>query len=520
MDYYTKYLKYKIKYLNLQKNTKIINKHIGGLIQSDDNYTKIKSIGFEIETANLIPILLNNNIITPYGFNNISGSLTNLPLPPINDIDIDNNNIIVTQDSYHLDEELKLIKNTEYDDLSQGYVITDYLQKHQDINTKNNNTITIDRKSDDSTYGTLEFKITYYSVQPNRNIFYDKMITIYEFLNRFMRKLKLYDEFSITNQYTNDEEKIYYIYTYNNLYFLSDAKKEHLNLIEFTPQITVGIHINDIALIFDLLIEDYYSYNGLGINLKNKLTNIVDNILTKDKFSDYIDYPYIYNFIFMVYFFLNVSSINDYKYDNETDTIHINRDTLSIKIRHKFYDIFNKLLQHKTYENTFFEFIIYIQENKQQQITQYRTNYINNLIANELIANELIKINKKNANILKKMKDSNILWGDLNKDTILNFKTILKTNNINIFTYDNIDNILERIIEADYMFLNGNDGVSDIITSGGTDFEYLNTNDIVLFELRYIHNKNAEYQNIKETIKQLNIINKSNDDRLSQLLRL
>ncbi len=49
----------------------------------------------------------------------------------------------------------------------------------------------------------------------------------------------------------------------------------------------------------------------------------------------------------------------------------------------------------------------------------------------------------------------------------------------------------------------------DEINSGGTRFDY---NNSLLFELRYISNKNAMVQTIDNTIRQLNIINTSEDD--------
>ncbi len=88
-----------------------INRHIGGLIKRNENFRYITSIGFELETNHLVPIIIENNVITPYGFNSITGSVTKIEFE-IEDFDRDeiNTNFQITQDSYHLDEELELIK--------------------------------------------------------------------------------------------------------------------------------------------------------------------------------------------------------------------------------------------------------------------------------------------------------------------------------------------------------------------------------------------------------------------------
>jgi hypothetical protein len=497
MNYYEKYMKYKMKYLNLQKTINIINNQIGGLIKGNDSFLGIKSIGFELETADLVPILLNDKTIMPYGFNNINGSLTNKKLD-IKDFDTNDKeyNILVTQDSYHLDEELKKYNEKNYDDLLKGYVITKILEK-KDLITPKGYTISINRQSDDSTYGNLEFKITYLNVKRNKNIFYDKMMIIYKFLKSFITSFKMIEQFEIKYEFVDES---YYIYEYNELYFLSTASPKDLDLIEITPQITIGCDLINVSEIIGKLIEDYNDYTEGNNYLKNKLDEI-NNYLQDPIFQNCVINPYLKNYIFLVYFFLNVSKIDDYIYDKETNRFYINRDTISIKIRHNFYNIFNKLAEILDIDDIGSCIMNFLDENVKEKIKKYRIKYINNLIANRLI-----EINKKYAKNVIELKNSDILWNGVDKNVYID---ILKKNNINIFTYDNIDYILDFIINSDHSFLTGSDGKIDQINSGGTIFEY---NDSILLELRYISNKNALFQNIDDTIAQLNLINSEEDD--------
>lgn len=508
MNYYEKYLKYKMKYLDLQETINIINNQIGGLIKGNDSFLQIKSIGFELETSDLVPILLNDKTFMPYGFNNITGSLTNKNLD-IKDFDnIDKEyNILVTQDSYHLDEELKKIEEKQYNDLSQGFVITTVLEK-KDLITPKGYTISINRQSNDSTYGNLEFKITYPNVIKNKNIFYDKMMIIYKFLKSFITSLENIENFKIEHKFVDPRES-YYIYKYNELYFLSTAPPIYLKSIDITPQITIGCDLINSIDIIGKLIEDYNNFEETNNELTYKFDEII-NHLKNPIFENCVNYPYLKNFIFLVYFFLNVTGINDYNYDNETGRLYINRDTISIKIRHNFYDIFTKFVDKLDIQNDDACIIKFMyNEDVKEKIKKYRIKYINNLIANKLI-----EIDKKHAKNVKILKNSDILWNGVNKDGCIR---ILKEHNINIFTNDNIDEILDFIINSDHSFLTGNDGSNDKINSGGTIFEY---NDSILLELRYITNKNAMFQTIDDTIKQLNLINSDEDeDQLNKKYR-
>ena len=525
MEYKEKYIKYKNKYLLLKK----IQKQIGGLIKGDDILKKIKSIGFEIESSDISPIILDNTPVgllgsthsierntpvgllgskldlernthfKPYGFNSIYGSIIKVPIKQIIDKrDVDSCDILATQDSYILSEQIILKKKGNIEDLDVGYIITDYLSNNKPITTSKKNILLIEQ-NDDSTYGSFEFIITYRSIQSDKNLIYNKMIKIYNFLDNFFKSCTIIDDFTIN---IDDTIYKYYIYKNDNIYFMSSLPKIELDIIQFTPQITLGINIKDINSIYEYLANDYSDFENYS--LKNKLNNL-EYILSEDIFGTYINYGYISNFILLIYFFLNVDDITSYTYDD--DIIGINRNTINIKIRHKFSDIFNKLSINPEYSKEFSNFIDFIQQKLVQiKIREYRINKINNLIATKIF--ELFtpsqQSRKFNAQIIF-LKNSNILWGNFTPDKIKQIKDKIKEKYPDsIFQYDNIDEILQRIINADYQFLTGNDGQNDPIVSGGTLFPY---EENILIELRYIHNKNVEFQTISNTIKHLNKIN-------------
>ena len=64
---------------------------------------------------------------------------------------------MVTQDLYHLNKELKKYNKMDYYDLTPGFLITTILEK-KDLITPKGYTISINRHSDNSIYGNLEFK--------------------------------------------------------------------------------------------------------------------------------------------------------------------------------------------------------------------------------------------------------------------------------------------------------------------------------------------------------------------------
>ena len=524
MEYKEKYIKYKKKYLLVKK----IQKQIGGLIKGDDILKKIKSIGFEIESSDISPIILDNTPVgllgskldlerntpvgllgskldlernthfKPYGFNSISGSIIRMPIKQIIDKrDVDSCDILATQDSYILSQQIIIKKTGLIEDLDVGYIITDYLL-NSPITTSKKNILLIEQ-NDDSTYGSFEFIITYRSIQSDKNLIYNKMIKIYNFLDNFVKSSTLIDDFTIN---INGNIYTYYIYKNDNIYFMSSLPKIDLDIIQFTPQITLGINIKDINSIYEYLANDYSDFGNYS--LRDELNN-AEVMLSEHIFDIYINYGYISNFILLIYFFLNVDDITSYTYDD--DIIGINRNTINIKIRHKFSDIFNKLSINPEYSKEFSNFIDFIQQKSVQiKIREYRINKINNLIATKIF--ELFtpsqRSRKFNAQIIL-LKNSNELWDNFTPDEIKQIKDKIKEKYPDsIFQYDNIDEILQRIINADYQFLTGNDGQNDPIVSGGTLFPY---EENILIELRYIHNKNVEFQTISNTIEQLNKIN-------------
>lgn len=497
MEYKEKYIKYKNKYLLLKK----IQKQIGGLIKGDDKLTKIESIGFEIESSDISPIIRDGNTFKPYGFNSILGSVIRIPIKNTTINKYNECSIFATQDSYILSDQIKTRKENEIDDLDVGYIITEYLKKSK-IKTERDNSLVIEPKNVDSTYGSFEFIITYSSITPDKNIIYIKMISIYNFLDIFFKSCNIYDKFEIEF----DKKKIIY-YIYHNkdtdIYFMSDISPERkFKEIQFTPQITLGIDIINISLVYQYLSEDYANFGNKSLLQK---LNEIDTILSENIFDIYINFNYISNFILLIYFFLNVNNITDYKYIN--DIIEIDRNTTQIKVRHKFCDIFNKLSINPEYSQEFSNFIGFIQQESMQiKIREYRINKINNLIATKIF--ELFpssqRSRKFNAQIIL-LRNSNILWGNFTPYEITQIKEIFRSAYPDsIFQHHNIDEILQRIIDADYQFLTGNDRHNDSIVSGGTLFPYEKN---ILIELRYINKKNSDYQTISETKQKLDEIN-------------
>jgi hypothetical protein len=483
MDYKQKYLKYKMKYLDL------ISKFNGGFIKRNELLRKIKSIGFEIETSDLAPVIIKDNLVLPYGFNNISGSVikTNMSNHNIHD----NCTTFMTQDSYPSNEQFELT-----DDI--GYYLTNQLKKPFKLN--NGNQINIENNPD-STFGHVEFIITYLMVN-DANIICNKFREVLNYVEKFFNDLNKQTYKSI-----NSKDKIYlYQHLLTNTFYLSYLSKKDFRHIQITPQITLGINFNDIEDIIKLLENDfnqdieYVLYQNDVESLKIDLIQIFgEDAVESNK-----------NYLILLYHcFLNTDSIFNYNYDEKINSIVINRDSLKIKIRHNFSKINKYIMSKPDLDNNYNKILKNLSEEK---IKAYRISQLNRLILREILEND--KLIQKSELSKKITENITSIWGNLTESEIKYIISQLKKtkSNFNIFNtgnLKNINNILEFIVECDYIILYRLD--DDPIISGGTLFDI--NNDTILLELRYFDKKGPMYPTIEEYKKRLNDFDRTKYDR-------
>ena len=502
MNYYQKYLKYKMKYLNLKQQ--------GGLIKNDKNLEYINSIGFEIETSIFSPVIIKKNIIHPYGFNYISGSIIRTNISKwFNKKDA---TMYITQDLYpdnfHLEE----------DDFTGNIAYTLNKTIIKDIVFTDKTTLQLPTNAS-NVYGHTEFIITYKTVNKSDNIIYEKIDEILNIIQNFFNQLTIINEGKIKietlvkNKETQKEEKViieYDLLLYKHLdtdtYLLSYYKKDGFQNIEITPQITVGVNINNIQQFIEYLIEDYTDDENKKINLQlyENLPSELEVELV-EIFTDNIYQPLSGYFILLYFCFLNTSSLLNYKYVN--NTLEIDRTSLPIKPRHKFKNIYNIISKINVLEFNNLKQFIKIKENI-EKIRQYRIIHINKLIM------KYVKQYFQGNNVyLKKIKKNlNNLWGNLSKEEINIIKQSIKNIIFNHKSSADIDieEILQLIIDADLKFLNGE---NDPITSGGTLFDIEN-NDILL-ELRYIDKKGPTQNTLFDYINHNKIYMKNKSKKYS-----
>lgn len=501
MNYYQKYLKYKMKYLNLKQQ--------GGLIKNDKNLEYINSIGFEIETSIFSPVVIKKNIIHPYGFDNVDGSIIKKNISKW--LNIKDVTMYITQDLYpdnfHVEE----------DDFTGNIAYT--LNKTNITDIAFGDTIKIQLPTTVSNvYGHTEFIITYKTVNKSDNIIYEKIDEILNIIQHFFNQLTIINEGKIKietlikNKETQKEEKVIkeydlllYKHLDTNTYLLSYYKKDGFSNIEITPQITVGVNINNIQQFIEYLIEDYTDDENKKINLQlyENLPSELEVELVKI-FTDNIYQPLSGYFILLYFCFLNTSSLSNYKYVN--NTLEIDRTSLPIKPRHKFKNIYNIISKINLLEFNDLKQFIKIKENI-EKIRQYRIIHINKLIM------KYVKQYFPGNKYFKKINNNlNNLWGNLSKEEINIIKQSIKNIIFNHKSSADIDieEILQLIIDADLKFLNGE---NDPITSGGTLFDIEN-NDILL-ELRYIDRKGPTQNTLFDYINHNKIYMKNKSKKYS-----
>jgi hypothetical protein len=496
--FYKKYLKYKMKYIELKQN--------GGYVKSHVSIFKIKSIGFEIETADFAPVIISNNVILPYGFHNTTGSvnITDISKSWIHNI-LPGRQILITQDDFSQDDfteddfsqddftvdigSLAVISPVNFgekildkigDDI--GGSITNILNKYKK-NIILSNYIISKHIDDISIYGHTEFIITYKSIIKSTNLIYEKFYEVFNLIKTFFNELKKIDK-----------KKIYlYKHEQTETYFLSMIPKKQFSNIEITPQTTIGIDFIDIYEIIRMLEDDYIS--DMGENLyKNSLEKIITDL--KILFGKEL-YEANNNYLALLYYcFLNTSSIFDYYYHNDARhniIIGIDRDSLKIKPRHHFTNIKKYILSKDDLKDNYNRLLQFINNKiNAQNIKNYRTHQLNILIM-EQIKELFDKVDAQNYN--NKIHENVYKFWGTNKladiQTIIEkFKTLNKENNI--FLYENVNDILDYIASYDWLMIN-NILDEDLIVSGGNLFEDCST---ILLELRYINRKNTfEYDN-------------------------
>lgn len=489
-----KYLKYKVKYLKL--------KHIGGYVKKHPSLIKIKSIGFEIETSDFAPVIISNNIILPYGFHNIKGSvnITDISKSWKHNI-LPGRQILITQDDFsqddfseddflpiHFNQDIRLFENISPDFFRKkildkigddvGGSITIILEKyHKNIELNN---YTISNHIDDiSVYGHTEFIITYKSIINSTNLIYEKFNEVFNLIQTFFYELKKIDK-----------KKIYlYKHEQTDTYFLSMISKKDFNQIQITPQTTIGIDFRDICEIITMLEEDYIT--DIGENLYKKslseFTAELKNLFGEELYTENCNY-----LLLLYYCFLHTNSIFNYYfyYNEDLLNIGIDRNSLKIKPRHYFTNIKKYILSNDDVKDSYTRLVKFVNnEINSQNIKNYRIYQLNILIMEQI--EELFDkaiAQKYNDNIRGNLYK---LWG-INEITdiqiiIEKFRTLNKENNI--FLHENVNDILDYIASSDCLMID-NILNEDIIVSGGNLFEDCST---ILLELRYISRKNAHY---------------------------
>jgi hypothetical protein len=344
-NYFNNYLKYKKKYLLHKKE--LYNNLIGGKLNSDPVFSKIISIGFEFETSIITPINISNDKIMPYNFgqkDRKQGIIVNDYLQVIDDIPLESN-----------------INKINY----LNGTIRDYRIKNRKINK------IIEYGSDESFQHT-EFIVTFSNPSHNNNIIKDKLKDalqhILDYLNDFTQQL--------VGIFQNGENKhigfaILYTKLNENFGFLRPLSK-HIRTIPmpnddiyFVPQMTFGCKLKDVEAIGNKLnnIFGHQTYFG-------KFFNYAMNTLEPYWEHFHVQMtPELRNFLYLIFYYFwaddkqsiqNATKICKLQAEGKFDKEYfINEQRtyfkahISLLLRHKHSDIYNKLKSMNVWVNPF-----------------------------------------------------------------------------------------------------------------------------------------------------------------------
>jgi hypothetical protein len=403
MDFKQKYLKYKQKYLNL-KNLQ------GGFLPPNDAFKFIESIGFEFETRQISPFIgtIKGNTLTlrPFGYNptKLIDASDN---PSMKRITI-KDNFILTQDSYS--------DNKKENDIT--YKMTTYLSQYRKIvyNIINNDETIMEMKikfnveNETHTIGHSEFLMTYFSVDQSQNIIMEKTYETLLKIQDFLETCKYYGIVEIDGKshkifnISVNETNIYFFKWYfeGNVEIKNKMNNDTLDNIVFSPQITIGVKLENYVSVYNHLISTNSDLNKIRdvvvYNLENifKITNTEDN---KDK----------YNFLFLLFNFINTIYINKKYNTNISDIFNIDEKTGEITIIREIYKImprqfFTEILKNNSILNE-----------KYQQI-------ITNTLLMSLISTYLLNIIIKNDNKIQQISHKfNIIFTKYNIEEKIQF---------------------------------------------------------------------------------------------------
>ncbi len=387
MDYKQKYLKYKKKYLELK----------GGFLSPHQDFSHIKSLGFEFESGMLCPftgeITGNTLKLTPFGFNEYSKDETHnrsLLRLQLNDIKVSDKMIgkfEYTQDSYDLFDITPVLAMDTSEELSRA------LDGKKDLfpvieSTGDIQNIQFDIKIDEGkTVGHSEFLCTFLELDEHiLNITDCSLVVTNEILNLFSNNnIKLighidipYKEYirensndlrskvTITDSIfkasvfkltyiSNLVKKDIYIFTYS--YPVIQYKtKDILNDIIMAPQITIGIdNMNFSRTIF--MIGDEYRYKtdrnflistcmNIGEDIKYLVETVLKNTSIKEEEAKHLEnqtnYDLLYNYLMLLYTFTDVDNFNFYEFNESTDEIELKKYGVPFIPRQHYYEIIDK----------------------------------------------------------------------------------------------------------------------------------------------------------------------------------
>ncbi len=387
MDYKQKYLKYKKKYIELK----------GGFLSPHQDFSNIKSLGFEFETGMLCPFTgeISGNLLklTPFGFNEYSKDETHnrsLVRLQLNDVKVSDRMIgkfEYTQDSYDLFDITPVFAMDTSEELSRA------LHGKKDLfpvieSTGNIKNIQFDVNIDEGkTVGHSEFLCTFLQLDENiLNITDCSLVVTNQILNLFSNNnIKLighidipYKEYSRENPndlrskvsitdsifktsifkltYISDlVKKDVYIFTQSNPQFQYKTK-DIFNDIIMAPQITVGIdNMNFSRTIF--MIGDEYRYKtdknflittcmSIGEDIKYLVDHILNNtsITEEEKrhLEDKTNYDLLYNYLMLFFTYTDVDNFEIYEFNESTDEIELKKYGVTFIPRQHYYEIIDK----------------------------------------------------------------------------------------------------------------------------------------------------------------------------------
>ena len=351
-----KYLKYKNKYLNL-KNI------LGGDIKKNEILLLIESIGYEFESAYILPfhykIISDEPIYGPSDLSKVNFDEVDFDAEDFNAREFENShrkiigfNTIYDENTLVKNIDKYNIKNYNEQNYNIDFILTkdtlsiDKIINDIDIyNLFNDENLTIQYKDNyinintpfkydkyDETYkknlNHCEFIFTFTNIKKSDNIIKETMQKSLDLLECYFKSLK-YDYCNIKNVELGKHDNDYIsVYKDTDIFYFLYSKYYQMTLADakFVPQMTVGVKIENIEPLFLYFGKNNKQFYRFLLNIKEENKFIIDNFITDNKENpelkkDEKNINILNGFLFIINYLTNISLLNKkrgiYSYINE-----------------------------------------------------------------------------------------------------------------------------------------------------------------------------------------------------------